>query len=147
MAEAIARHLLASQAVRTMKRGGRGGAMVLVRSAGVGASEGEPATPEARRALKSLGIELGAHKSKPVTVRMIEDADEVLGMTETHVRALQRLAPQATDRIHAIDPEGDIPDPIGGSDELYETTARRLLDLIRSRFQTDGVIDAEHDGR
>ena len=148
MAEAIARHLLAEQAVRSMQRGGAtAGAALLIRSGGVSAHEGDPATPEARRALKGLGIEMGAHRSKPLTTRMIEDADEILAMTDSHVRALLRLAPGAEARVHPIDPEGDIPDPIGGPEELYAATARRLLELIRDRFEKEGLINGDRDRR
>lgn len=144
MAEAIARHLLASQMVRTMRGGAAAGgraAAVLVRSAGVGAVEGEPAAPEARRALKALGIELGAHRSKPVTPRMIADAHEVFAMTAAHRQAVVRLDPAAEAKVRMIDPAGDVPDPIGGPDDLYASTARRLFDLIRRHFQAAGLIE------
>ncbi|MFM9995435.1 MAG: low molecular weight protein arginine phosphatase [Phycisphaerales bacterium] len=141
MAEAIARHLLASQAVRDLKDGGKSaGAAALIRSAGVQARDGDPATPEARRALKHLGIEMGAHASKSITKRMIADADLILVMTEPHRRALKAADPTVDGKVVTIDPAGDIPDPIGGPLEVYITTAHRLMGLIRRRFEDEGLI-------
>lgn len=139
MAEAIARHLLARQAVAHGGASGPGPVSVLVRSAGTSAGEGEPATVEARRALKKLGIELGRHASKGLTRSMIRDADEILAMTQAHVRAVEAMEPAAASKVATIDPAGDVPDPIGGSQEEYDRTAARLLELIRKRFEEAGL--------
>lgn len=147
MAQAIARHLLASQAVRDLKNGDTGaGAAALVRSAGVQAREGDPATPEARRALKHLGIEMGAHAAKPVTKRMIADADLILAMTEGHRQALKDIDPRVDGKAATVDPAGDIADPIGGPLDVYVATARRLLEVIRARFEAEGLIARAEKG-
>lgn len=147
MAEAIARHLLAAQTVRDLDTGKAGGAAALIRSAGVQAREGDPATPEAREALKRLGIELGAHRAHAATRRMIADADRIYVMTESHRRALTDLDPASDGRIDTIDPAGDVTDPIGAPFETYLETARRLRDLIRRRFEEEGLIARDNGAR
>lgn len=141
MAEAIARHLLARQAVTHGSEQGPGPVEVLVRSAGVSAGDGEPATPEGREALKRLDIQMGRHASKSLTRRMIQDADEILAMTRSHAQGVLALDPSAAGKVFTIDPEGDVPDPIGGPQSVYDETAERLLELIRARFERAGLIE------
>ena len=95
---------------------------------------------EAREALRRLGIEMGRHASRPLTRRMIEDADQVLTMTAAHARAVAALAPDAAAKTSSIDPAADIPDPIGGPQRLYDQTARLLLDLVRQRLRAAALI-------
>lgn len=144
MAEAIARHLLAAETVKELRNpGGHAtGAKALVLSAGVHAGDGEPATPEARAALKRIGIEMGPHRSRTLTRRMIGEADRVFTMTDAHRRSILALDPEAGDKADTIDPDGDIPDPIGGPEEVYAETARRLLEAIRGRLAAEGLITA-----
>jgi len=78
MAEAIARAHL--------ERAGLGH-RVLVASAGVTASHGAPATPEATRAAEAVGASLTTHRSQPLTPELLDRADVVYTMTESHQRA------------------------------------------------------------
>ncbi len=147
MAEAIARHLLAARAVLELEGTGRAnGIAAVIRSAGVSASEGEPATEEAREALRGMGITLGRHASKPVTRRMIVDADHVFGMTEQHVRGVVLLEPGSEGKVALVDPAGDIPDPIGGPVDVYIRTAERLRRAVRARFEELGLVGREGAG-
>ena len=140
MAEAIARHLLAKDSVTRGSEAGPAAVEVLVRSAGVSAGTGEAATPEGREALRRLGIEMGRHASKPLTARMVRDADEVLTMTASHARAVRAMEPEAAAKVSTIDPGGDVPDPIGGPQSVYDETARVLLELIRGRLRGASLI-------
>ncbi len=156
MAEAIARHLLAADTVKELERAradqasGNGppqatraratGARALVLSAGVHAGEGEPATQEARAALRSIGVQMGPHRSRGLTRRLISEADLILTMTDAHRRSVLGLDPGAAGKAVVVDAEGDIPDPIGGPDEVYEDTARRLMSAIRKRLEEHGLI-------
>ena len=55
--------------------------------------------------------------------------------------ALLGLGAQDADhaKIEPLDPDGDIPDPIGGSPEVYRQTAQRIRVAIAKRFQELGV--------
>lgn len=93
-------------------------------------------TPASARSLASLRIEAPEHLSRPLTRDLIERADAVYCMTPAHVAAATALAPDAADRIVTLDPAGSpIPDPIGGSQRLYDDVCRRLAGLVAARIQ------------
>ena len=127
MADSIAAGLLA----RTP-----GGETVRVMSAGAAAGTGMPMTPEAADAVRELGFLPRPHSSRPLTRRLIAEADVVLAMTRSHAAAVLDLDPGATDKVQTLDPAGrDVPDPIGMGPEVYTQTARRIQELISRRIQ------------
>ncbi len=128
MAEAIARHLIDQGLLGD-------GSRPVVASAGVAAVRGAPATPAAAAALVALGIDHDG-VSKPLTGKMMRDADLVFGLTEGHVRVARDLAGNAHDqRIVRLDPDGDIEDPIGRDQSAYDALARQLMELIPRRLK------------
>lgn len=137
MAEAIARaHVEAHKP--------EDGTEIIVASAGVMAGNGMPATPEAMEAARELGGDLSGHRSRGLTPEMVAAADRVFVMTAAHgarAEALLGLGAQDGDhaKIEPLDPDGDIPDPIGGSPEVYRQTAQRIRVAIAKRFQELGV--------
>ncbi len=127
MAAAIARHALVDADL--------GGLTITVKSAGMSAGEGSPATPEAAEAVRRLGMEMGSHASAPLTRDLVAQADLIFGMTRSHVDSARSMAPSASGRIHTLDPEGrDIPDPIGMSQEVYDQTAQAILAAVERRL-------------
>jgi len=98
-----------------------------VRSAGVGALEGQPPSAHAVRALKDLGIDISATRSRVLTRELVEQADYIFGMTHSHVDSINVLFPQAVEKTFLLrefddtldDFEKDIGDPIGGPYETY----------------------------
>jgi L-threonylcarbamoyladenylate synthase len=129
MAEAIARAL-----------GGRNpettGEAMRFESAGIVASAGAPMTAEAAEALREQGIAAGAHSSRPLTRKLIAEADVIFAMTRSHAAAVLELDPGAADKVQTLDPAGrDIPDPIGQGPEVYTETAKRLVELISRRLK------------
>lgn len=126
MAEAIARHELAlnPSAIPTQ-----------VHSAGVAAAEGEPTTLEAVETLRLLGVPPPGHASHSLTREAIDRAEVIFTMTEAHRRQVAAMASDAASKVRTIDPSGDVPDPIGGSMEVYVKTADRLRALIRLRLK------------
>lgn len=124
MAAAIARHLA----------GASGPEAGRIESAGISASEGDDATPEARQALQAMGIDLGPHRSRAITPDLIEEADEIICMTPDHLRAILRLVPEARGKTTTLARQ-PIPDPIGGPLERYLDTASAIKRLIERRMQ------------
>ena len=61
-------------------------------------------------------------------------------MTAAHRDAILAAFPEAAAKTHCIDPQGDVPDPIGGPPAGYESTAQRLHELVRSRFDELGLV-------
>ncbi len=105
-------------------------------SAGLSAMPGGPATPEGVRALEQIGIDPGRHVSRALTRELIEQADVIYAMTDAHARAIIQGVPDARAKVHLLDPDGrDVPDPIGGPQDLYIKTAERIRELIRTRIE------------
>ncbi len=104
---------------------------ILVDSAGVFASIGECAADNAIAAMKKRDIDLSLHRTKPLTVELMEMADIVLVMTAAHKMLIENMAP---DKVFTITEyaglDGEIPDPYGGDLEEYEEVADELYDLL-----------------
>lgn len=133
MSEAIARHLLAEQlnvAEGELERKG-----INVISAGAFAMPGSRATPQAVEAVKSVGADLSRHRSRPLTVELIHQADAIYVMSRGHGRAVATMVPSAADKIATLDPEKDVDDPIGGDQALYTELAGQLRTLIERRLR------------
>ncbi len=135
MAEAIARKMLADKlGVPPDQIESKDYA---VASAGAMASPGARATPEAAAAVAELGADLSRHRSRPLTIEAIHEADLILTMGQSHARAVLAMVPSAADRLSTLDPAGDIDDPIGGDLSLYRDLATELSRLIETRL--DGI--------
>ncbi len=136
MAAAIARSLIKDDAL------GPSASKWIARSAGVGAANGSPATPEAVRAARRLGASLSDHRSQRLTADLIRKADLVLTMSPWHSHAARQIDPSADQRIIPLSPFGEIPDPIGQGQDTYDRTADELKWLIEWRLKQfrDGSI-------
>lgn len=64
---------------------------VEVRSAGVAATPGAPASEGARRVAGKAGLELASHRSMPLTREMVESSSLVLCMGRGHVAHAEAL--------------------------------------------------------
>lgn len=142
MALAIAQGLVSQQGL-VSKSGalalGGAGPSVRVDSAGVAAGHGAGVTPEAARAVREMGFAMPAHASKPLTRKLIAEADVVYAMTASHRRAILEIDPGSADKVFTLDPAGDVPDPIGQGQAEYTSTALRLRDLITKRLKEFGA--------
>ncbi|HWN94300.1 MAG TPA: ribose 5-phosphate isomerase B [Methylomirabilota bacterium] len=109
------------------KQAVRGRGTYRVVSAGVGAVDGQLASDHAVRALREIGIDITAHRSRHLTADLVAQADYIFGMTHSHVDAIMLLYPQAAEKTFLLREfdetldayENDISDPIGGSYEVY----------------------------
>lgn len=136
MAEAIARRVLAQEGVMPDR--------ARAVSAGAHAVDGSDPTPEAVRAVGRFGGDLSRFRSRAVTDKLLADADIIFAMSVSHIAAILSIDPSAADRVYLLDPSGsNIPDPMGGSQALYDTTADRLHELIRLRL--DDMLGDVHD--
>ena len=90
------------------------GLPVNIRSAGMAAMEGEPASPNAVQACREIGIDLSAHRSRQLRRDDLSWADLFLVMSPSHAAVLTQ-AGIPTEKIRIL----DMPDPYGGSLEVY----------------------------
>ena len=130
MAEAIARFQIeAGKAGADMGR-------IFTVSAGTSASDGSAVSSQAIQSFKRLGIAHDGH-SKRLNAAMIRGADLVFGMTASHVNYARNLVTGEKEnlaKIHPLDPEGDIDDPIGLGDSSYDRLAKEFMELIPKRL-------------
>ncbi len=107
---------------------------VEVLSAGIWAREGEPASQGAALALEPRGISLAGHHSTAMSAALLERANIILVMEETHRRFLFHLDPKHLRKVflltEMIGRNEEIADPYGGSPEEYAATADELDRLI-----------------
>ncbi len=101
-------------------------------SAGVGAWGGSPATPEAVAAMREMGIDISAHRSRPLVRRLADEAAVILAMTESHRREIARRFPEAERKTFLVRGFGpgaarDVADPAGYSVEVYRRTRDELV--------------------
>ncbi len=120
---------------------GRGNYKVI--SAGVGAVNGQPPSLHAVNALRDLGIDIAAQRSRMLTGQMVQEADYIFGMTRGHVDAVTLLYPQTAEKCFLLREfdetldffEKDISDPIGGSFEVYVKCRDQIEQGIESMLK------------
>ncbi|MFZ9855336.1 MAG: ribose 5-phosphate isomerase B [Limisphaerales bacterium] len=154
MAEGIARHIL------TDASGWR------VVSAGTGAVNGQPPSPNAVKAMRLVGVDISGHRSQMVNARLVEDASLIIGLTRSHVDNLLYLYPQAAEKtftLGQLDPrlhpaDQDVADPIGGSMDEYVSCrdqihrgiesmlASSALEFFRPASRTAIAVGSDHAG-
>jgi protein-tyrosine phosphatase len=132
MCEALARQALAQKLGVTEEELEAKG--YVVTSAGSFAMPGARATPQAVEALRGMGADLSGHRSRPLSVELIHQADAIYAMGRAHATAVRSLVPSAADRTALLDPSGDIEDPIGSDVANYQSLAARLKELVSKRL-------------
>jgi protein-tyrosine phosphatase len=136
MAEALAKKVLAERLgceVAQLQAKG-----VEVCSAGT-AGGGGGASPNALTAMDRRGIDLKDHVSKALTAEMIDRADYIYTMTQTHRDTVVSLVPGAEDHVALLLKDENVGDPFGGSQEEYEQCARMVERGLRDRLREVNV--------
>jgi protein arginine phosphatase len=132
MAEAIAKHVLAEKLhvpeSELEKKG------INVMSAGAMAMPGSRATPQAVDALRTMGVDLSRHRSRPLTVELVHQADMIYTMGRNHAMAVMSLVPSAADKVTTLARDREIDDPIGSDLGVYQELAGELQTLIQDRL-------------
>ncbi|MEX0935819.1 MAG: low molecular weight protein arginine phosphatase [Gemmatimonadota bacterium] len=126
----------------------RGWIQLAVKSAGVATWPGAPASEGARRATARHGIDLGDHRSRPLTPELVEWADLILTMSPSHLVRVEAMGGAEKSEVitrFVADGEGlpgaedavveGVHDPIGGSEGEYETTCEQLRVLVHGIFR------------
>lgn len=103
-------------------------------SAGVTAMEGQFASPEAIEVCREIGIDIQNHRSRGVHVSMLKQADLVFTLTHGHRQRLIEMIPEAKEKIHRLDEDRDIQDPMGGDKEVYRTCVRHIRKAMDRRI-------------
>ena len=106
--------------------------LVDVSSAGIAAAAGHPASEGSRRVAQADGLDLSAHRSRPMTAALARATDYIFVMSHEHRAAVESLGAGAAN-VHVIsewpapgEPGLPVFDPFGASSEAYEECWRRL---------------------
>ena len=110
-----------------------------VRSAGVSALPGSPASGGAIQAAAEQGLDLTGHRGTPLSRELLEWAGLVLTMSADHLAAAEAhggTGKVATLSAFAGGPAGTggwgVPDPFGGDIEVYRESFRILEGLVEA---------------
>src|SRR5437764_10389160 len=125
---------------------GRGDFRVI--SAGLGAVDGHPPSPNSVQAVAELGIAISGQRSRMLTPELVQQADYIFGMTHSHIDTVMLLYPQAAEKTFLLREfddtldffEKDISDPIGGSYDVYLDCRDQIEQGIASML---GFLEAE----
>ena len=101
-----------------------------VTSAGLSAGESGPAAAEAEQVARAYGADLSAHRSQPLTLELAAQTDYLVGMTRSHLRALTDHFGHLGVPPRLLDPAGDITDPLGGDQSVYEECGQQIWQLV-----------------
>jgi protein-tyrosine-phosphatase len=105
-----------------------------VRSAGVWALDGHPASQNAVEVMAERGIDIGDHVAHSITAEDMAEADLILVMAEEHARMLRNTWPQYAWKIFRLSEMSgkrkDVVDPYTGPIEEYRACADVLSDYI-----------------
>lgn len=116
-----------------------------ISSAGIGAWDGDPASPHAVEVMQEKGIDIKNHKAVKVTKDLLENIDFVITMTKSQEAYLRAAFPEYKDKIRRLgDWAGlnkDVLDPWGGSLEVYRQCASELEGMLKKMYER---INREH---
>lgn len=101
------------------------GAQVRAASAGLCAPDGAPASEGALFAMRRRGLTLEGHRARTVTREMLEGADLVVCMGQSHLSALRARFSGLSTPLRAFD-DPPVSDPYGGDAAAYERAARDI---------------------
>jgi protein-tyrosine-phosphatase len=106
-------------------------------SAGTSAMNGSPASENSIEIARANGMDLTAHRSRMLDRELVREADLIVTMGGRHRQMVGALDPDALDYTFLLtnfseQHHGDIPDPIGGSLELYQRTYGVIRECVES---------------
>lgn len=100
----------------------RGITDISCRSCGLAAYTGDSASPQAVEVCAERGIDLSTHRATVFNEYIFDETDIMVCMTESHKGAVMSVKPT----FRVIVPEGGVPDPYGGTVEIYRDCADKL---------------------
>lgn len=105
-----------------------------VSSAGLSVAFPAPAAENAAAVMREYGLDISAHRARPLTAEDAGQADLILTMTGGHKALLTALFPDAAEKTFTLceyaGTPGDIDDPFGGDMDTYRRCAAALAARI-----------------
>jgi protein-tyrosine phosphatase len=123
MAEGILRHYWK----------GSGYTWGMVASMGVRGLESQPATPMAVKVCMDNGIDISAHRSRPLNFEELAQAEIIFTMEQVQKEYVQLFSPQSRENTFLLGSwpgkesgKGKINDPIGAAESIYRKTFQNI---------------------
>ncbi|MDR0704134.1 MAG: threonylcarbamoyl-AMP synthase [Planctomycetaceae bacterium] len=133
MAERICEHLIAERLRCSLNQLEEHGFVVL--SAGVAVGNAALANPYAIEVLRNRGLDLTDHRSQQLNETHVRFADHIFAMTRKHRETILSHWLSADTRLNVLRTDGgDIADPFGCSESVYETCAQQIELEIAKRL-------------
>ncbi|MFC1621350.1 L-threonylcarbamoyladenylate synthase [Candidatus Omnitrophota bacterium] len=104
---------------------------VKVDSAGTGGFAGIPAATNTIEVMKEEGVDVSAHRGKPINPALLKKSDFVFVMEDVHRKYIVNALPWTALKTKLLKGEDGVPDPIGKSIEEY----RRIRDIIKDSVE------------
>jgi len=106
-------------------------------SAGISAYEGDPASPNAVKALKDCGLNLNGHRSRSLTQEIINSSLVIFCMTDIHKKTILNEFDTNAHPIYLMREflpvtAKNIPDPFGQNLEVYKNCRDNIVETIPS---------------
>ncbi len=124
----------------------RGIDWIEISTAGVMTPTGLLPTPEAELLLREEGVDISRHRSRPMKVHMLEEADLILGMSSLHVQKAIRESDVARGKTFLLKEyvgyhgkDVQIPDPMGGTMDTFKRVFDQLKDALEKLVETDFI--------
>src|SRR5260221_6727407 len=73
-----------------------------VLSAGVSTYPGQPPSAHAVEVLDELGVDISQHRSRPLSEKVVEEADWIVVMTRSHLDSIIYLFPRAAEKVYLL---------------------------------------------
>jgi len=112
---------------------------ITVESAGTFAGGGDAASSQTVSIMKNYGIDLSGHRSSMLTHDMINDADLIVTMTDSHRHHIGSLMPAALKKtknlLEFAQKKGNVSDPFGGSEKIYDDCFSEMKAALDNLFQ------------
>ncbi|MBN2302566.1 MAG: low molecular weight protein arginine phosphatase [Lentisphaerae bacterium] len=123
----VCRSPMAEYLLRTRLDGSSGWC---VTSAGVVAGAGMSASAPAVHVMQEIGIDMTSHRSRSLTVELVDSATLIVVMTMAHRDQIRVFFPNALQKVFLLKSfsgsNGDIDDPIGSSVSCYRAVRNEI---------------------
>jgi len=110
-----------------------------VESAGVFALDNSPVSSEIKEIMESLGVSIGEHRSSPLTLEKLQNADLILVMENTHKILIGSRMPQMAQKVKLLgcylegnEKKKEITDPYGCERDLYQQSFEQIREAVEN---------------
>lgn len=115
------------------------GIEIKIKSAGIFADMGSPASINAISSVGDIGVDIRNHLSQAVTEEIVDESDLILTMTISHKDILMSNYPDKRYKIfslnqYAFGKDRDIKDPYGGDRHTYDMARDEIMHAIKKIY-------------